>query len=329
MSNGKIDRTRSNQAIPVGRLVSVSVGKQSKLPRAKVTAEKYAPVKARTASQTCHQPSRKQAAVVGGVVQPSRKHAAVIGGVLTLLVLAILGVRFSFSQKQESSMGVSPPPAEENTPIAKNSGEQPHAADKQAAVRQGLASAAISPLVRENVDTRPRMAEERTDAEIALVRHVSATSANAPVGNDLGETRLSKADEPTGAEKTIPRPGEPASKPQGVGAKTEGLVAVRSPATEPALRGGRPPSMPTAAPDPVIEKTPPNALAAVVKQSSVEAVQKPGERCGPTLEVKFAQFGKVNFLSQPSQAYEMARQEKTKLVMVLHIAGNFEDTGFT
>jgi hypothetical protein len=42
------------------------------------------------------------------------------------------------------------------------------------------------------------------------------------------------------------------------------------------------------------------------------------------------QFGtKVDFLMLPSKAFEMASKDKDKLVMVLHIAGNFEDRGFT
>ena len=51
-----------------------------------------------------------------------------------------------------------------------------------------------------------------------------------------------------------------------------------------------------------------------------------------TAEPKCERFGtKINFLSSPSMAFTRASKDpdKEKLVMILHIAGNFEDKGFT
>jgi hypothetical protein len=57
-------------------------------------------------------------------------------------------------------------------------------------------------------------------------------------------------------------------------------------------------------------------------ENPVQVIAPPKAECG-----KFAT--KVDFLLSPTAAYDKAKKDTNKLVMVLHIAGNFEEPGFT
>ncbi len=84
--------------------------------------------------------------------------------------------------------------------------------------------------------------------------------------------------------------------------------------------------------EPVVETPPekPEMLAiAVDKARDVLELKLPGmpER---VIQDACSRFGtKVDFLPTPTKAIELAAKNKDKLVMVLHIAGNFEEPGFT
>ena len=89
------------------------------------------------------------------------------------------------------------------------------------------------------------------------------------------------------------------------------------------------PALAVAGPSPT-ERAQPDLAAAALEQQPAFPTRKLLETATPVKPDQCGQFGtKVDFLPLPAQAFGMAAKEKDKLVMVLHIAGNFEDKGFT
>ena len=115
----------------------------------------------------------------------------------------------------------------------------------------------------------------------------------------------------------------------GAGATADALQPVNQTITETAYTPPPPPEPPAAAtphPDPEPAPVDPGEARPTPKGLVVAApVEAPPEPAKPVC----ARFGTaIDFVRSPSVAFDRAAREQ-KLVLVLHLAGNFEDPGFT
>jgi hypothetical protein len=114
------------------------------------------------------------------------------------------------------------------------------------------------------------------------------------------------------APEVLPGPREHAAEPKVEVLEIQPMVVVEKPSPETTTGPDNP------------AKTPPAIVVGKKPRSEVE------EKLSDTTKPKFERFGtKIDFLPAPVLAYEKARKDKEKLVLILHYAGSADAKGFT
>jgi hypothetical protein len=166
-----------------------------------------------------------------------------------------------------------------------------------------------APVVSSTADTTETQKAERVVAKRAAI--------SAPIRDELPMPREAIAPQSVVPELLAALPREIIEGPEHVAIEPREFVAkLEEPKAEEPVEAV--PEVAVAA-EALLEK----ATAAIVEQNVVAAVPPPAAaECG--------RFGTtINFLSTPTIANEKARQATDKLVMILQVAGNFEEPGFT
>jgi hypothetical protein len=294
----KDNNRSSNRSIPVGRLVSVTSKKSGS------AVQRMNKLPSSHARPT--QPKRQPVAPRRGF-----KKYLVFGGVTLLLHLSLLGLWFVQSGEKSLPKVAESPVAGQQEDTANDSPTfAPH--DDTQTIVQIPKDAELEP---KQHASGSRIAEDSPALHAALERMepLPKVIPSSPAVVSVAPRNAKSTDIPVVAVP-IAEPATPKLVPQS---------AVESHKTEESKASVA--DMPAAAP---LVSSPP--APKVVKQAPKAEESRVAENGNPFGETKCEQFGtKIDFRSTPTEAYELAKKDKNKIVMVLQIAGNFEDQGFT